>query len=357
MLDSRITFTRGSNGNYFDDVGILQSAGNNVPRFDHSPISPFTSLGFLSELQSTNICLHSGDLSDAAWVKTNTSGVKDATGIDGVTNSASTLTANAANGTCLQTVTIASDEFTYSVYVKRKTGSGVVDMTDNNLTNVTDISGSINSSTWTRLDLTRTQSNPVIGFRLVTSGDEIEVDFNQLEAARAPTSPIATTTGSVVRSQDVASMSDISWYDVNKGTFLVIGSSPYVVTEFNRNFFSINDGDSSDNIFMLANANGSAVTVVSNNSAGENASINLPGSIWTDNVVKKIALAYQTDDMELVADGGTPAVDTLVDPPTTVIEFDIGRDANGNASTNGHIQLIKYWPTRKPLAFLQAITT
>lgn len=158
-------------------------------------------LGLTIEGSRLKSALWISDFTNAAWVKTNITAAKDATGITGVANSASTLTATAGNGTALQTVTIASAEFTFPVFVKRKTGSGNIDITDNNGTNWTTLT-ELSSEVFTRYDITRTQANPVIGFRVVTSGDEVEVDFGELEPGAYPTSPFDVTGAADTRDAD-----------------------------------------------------------------------------------------------------------------------------------------------------------
>ena len=92
---------------------------------DHNPTT-FEPLGVLIEEQRTNLCLYSDDFTNAAWVKTNLTAAKTATGPDGVTNSASTITASASNGVALQAITSASAARSGSVYLKRRTGTGAV---------------------------------------------------------------------------------------------------------------------------------------------------------------------------------------------------------------------------------------
>jgi hypothetical protein len=157
-------------------------------------------IGVLLEGASTNDALHSADLSNSAWVKTGGTAAKDATGLDGVAGSASTFTATAGNATCLQTVTAASAKRTYSVDIKRKTGTGVVEITIDGGTTWTPVT--LSTAFFTRFQVTQTLANPQFGIRLVTSGDAVEVDANQCEVLPFASSRIPTTTAAVTRVRD-----------------------------------------------------------------------------------------------------------------------------------------------------------
>jgi hypothetical protein len=65
-------------------------------------------LGLLVEEARTELTLYNRDFTNAAWTKSNMTTAKTATGPDGVTNSASTLTATAGNATALQAITSTS---------------------------------------------------------------------------------------------------------------------------------------------------------------------------------------------------------------------------------------------------------
>ena len=62
-LDPRITFTRASVGTYVGRDGLIKTAGNNEPRFDHDPVT-LESLGLLLEESRTNIAYGGASLSN-----------------------------------------------------------------------------------------------------------------------------------------------------------------------------------------------------------------------------------------------------------------------------------------------------
>lgn len=140
--------------------------------------------------------------------------VTTCTGIDNAANSASTLTAGAADATILQTLTMAAAARSFSAYVKRRTGTGNVYITRDGGTNWTDITASVGAS-WTRVKIENTSVlNPVCGFKIATSGDAIDVDVCQDEAGAEAWSPIVTTTAAVTRNADAETFQTASnWSD------------------------------------------------------------------------------------------------------------------------------------------------
>jgi len=161
-----------------------------------------TPIGYFGEKDSTNRLTYSRDYTNASWTKTNITAALDAEGINGLSSGASSLTATAGNGTCFNTITLTSAARTFSVFVKRKTGTGTIEYTDDGGATYTNITSSINSSTYTRLDIAKTQANPSVGFRITTSADAIEVDGGQVEDGSFATSIIQTTTAAVTRNKD-----------------------------------------------------------------------------------------------------------------------------------------------------------
>ena len=175
-----------------------------------SATEAFTSAGTTLEVVApegsrTNYALYSRDLTNAAWVKTNATALKNVTGVDGTVNGASRLTATGANGTALQTITLVSGLRVFSIYLKRITGTGAVSICIDGST-YTDVTALLAAAAggWVRVSLSSTLADPVFGVKLATSGNVVAVDFAQLEAT-ALTSPIATTSAAVTQSNVVMS--------------------------------------------------------------------------------------------------------------------------------------------------------
>jgi hypothetical protein len=202
-----------------NSAGIWTTTGANTAAFEWDASG--APLGRRFEGARTNSCLWSSDLTNAAWTKSNLTATKDATGPDGVANSASRLTATAGNGTALQSFTSASATRQYSVFAKRRTGTGNVQLTVDNGTTWTTIAV---TSTWTQLGINQAAvTNPIIGLRLVASGDEVDVMWNQLENGAAfASSPIQTTTVAVTRTVDVDyALTSGSWYNAAAQSWVV----------------------------------------------------------------------------------------------------------------------------------------
>jgi hypothetical protein len=108
------------------------------------------------------------------------------------TSTASTFTADAADATFTQSVTAVAEEYTFSVYLRRVTGTGDIDIQCGGGTWVTQ---SITSS-WARYTVTQTLTagTRTPGIRIVTSGDQVEIWGAQLEQRSSATAYTPTTT-------------------------------------------------------------------------------------------------------------------------------------------------------------------
>jgi len=170
----------------------------------------------------TNNLLYCRDLTNAAWTKANVTVALTQTGLDGQSNACSLLTATATDGTVLQTITAAAAAACSGFYVKRSAGTGSIYFTRDGGSNWTDITSSINSSTFTLVKIENTSVlNPQVGFKIVTSGDAIIVDagINHLGTQISET-PVITTSAAVTVNADALTAPTSGNFSDTAGTIL-----------------------------------------------------------------------------------------------------------------------------------------
>lgn len=150
--------------------------------------------------QDTNLLTYSADFSNANWVKNNATVTANSTTDPNGGSTADTLTATSSNATIYQTVTLANSPYIFSIYLKRKTGTGTVSITidGTTLTNVT------LTSSWVRFETTLTPSagSKTVGVRINTNGDEVYAWGAQLEPGTIIGNYVPTTSTSVAADQN-----------------------------------------------------------------------------------------------------------------------------------------------------------
>lgn len=228
-------------------------------KLDGTLIPSTTLLGYLAEAAGTQLVTPTASirgLNDASWVASGgtSTTAKTSTGIDAVPNSATRVTATGANAVLMQAAPVTSaGNYVASFYIRRVTGTGNVDITVDGGTTWSTISGSINSSTYTKVQVTRNLAlnTARIGLRLVTSGDAVDVDFAQLESGTAATSPMSSA--GAARNGDVLSFSPT-------GTFNTLLGSAYIEV-------TLQVGAPASTSYLLATSGGAA-GVMAYNAAG-----------------------------------------------------------------------------------------
>ena len=156
-----------------------------------------TTFGFSQNSTNVDVTIDSISVKLASATLT-----QNATGLDGIANTATTITSRQTDATVLQAIILSSADRCSSAYVRRKTGTGNIWLTQDGGSSWTDITSQINSVTYSRVQLTSLLANPSVGFKISTNGDAIEVDCLQNEAGLVATSPIITTTTVVTRNAE-----------------------------------------------------------------------------------------------------------------------------------------------------------
>lgn len=310
-------------------------------------------LGLYTEQAATNLCLWSNDLSQAAWVKTTATATLTATGPTGATNNASILTATAANATALQAITSASSLRLTSVYLKRRTGTGNIDLTQDNGSTWTTVSV---TSAWARYSLpVVTSTNPTIGIRIVTNGDAVDVALAQHETAASQSfasSPIQTFGATATRATDnitvLVSALSTAWNAAGPNSFAFVATelSPAVAAAA---YFALHDTTDAER-YVFDTGNGARLArmlVVDNNVTTANVFFS-----GTPSGYVRAAAAAATGDFALAANGslGAPVLSGTLPTVTTL-------QVGGNRTTPavyGYLKSLTILPRRMPNAELQA---
>ena len=302
---SLVTFTRASTGTYVGADGLIKTATTNEARFDHNPTTG-ESLGLLVEEARTNLLLNSATLST-------------------------------------QSVTVAAAANTLSFY-----GTGTV-----TLTGVSTAGPLVGTGANNRVSLTFT---PTVGVLVVTVSGS--VTNAQLEAGAFATSYIPTTSATVTRAADVASVTGAnfsSWYNQTQGTVFAEArtqqsAAGHVLAGFSTGSFASSAYLSKENTNFL---------VAAPNSAPSNLSLQL--SSVSSNVGLRAALAFTagTGSASAVMNGGTVGTDASTGIPITMSQMGIGTAPWSIGATlwNGTIKRLTYWPVRLADPTLQSITT
>jgi hypothetical protein len=288
----------------------------------------------------------------AIWTPSNVTTAATATGPDGTANSATTLTASAVNGTVLQAITSTSAARITSMYVKRRTGSGIIDMTQDNGTTWTTVTV---TSSWTRVNIaSTTAANPTVGIRIQTSGDAIDVFGMQHELGAFITSVIPTTTASATRSVDLASVSTQAFpYNATEGTLVVYYQPVYELSTYRTQINLTNDAGTN---FARTRAFQTSTNIGANNQVQEGTlQVDYLSSGVASPYLIKTGIALKANDFANSTNGSAATPDTSGSMPTGITKLGF----NGGAFDIGatYIRQITYLPRRLTNAELQARTT
>lgn len=402
-LDSRITFTRSSTATFVNRNGIIETAAVNTPRFDHDPITG-ESLGLLIEESRTNLLTYSEGYNTGGWSLNNSTMSSNATtSPDGATNGFLLTENTASSGHFFNQTGItltASTTYTFSAFVKRN-GRDVV-LQINNGNNPL----SVSLFTWNLSNGTYVGSSDVVGiagltnktgtitaypngwYRITatfisgtstTGGSTFYIEATDNASVPAPSTPsytgngtsgfyvwgaqveqgtfvtsyIPTTTSSVTRSSDLATMSGTnlsSWYNSLEGTAFIesymknfngaVGIPSYgFKSTSNSNYYY---GFSRDNINPFIYVNTSDV----NNY--------LYGTLSSTGFYKS-SLGIKQNSINSYING----VQNYNTTTATLFTPDILYIGGGHTSSNilnGHVRRFVYYPRRLNNSQLQNIT-
>jgi hypothetical protein len=318
------------------------------PRLTYDPVT-LASLGILVEEARTNIALWNRDLTNAVWVKVNTTAAKTEVGIDGVANSASLITATAPAATTLQTIVLSSSTRQQSAWVKRVTGTGVVNMTTDGVT----WTAVAVTADWTRVTIPAQAAvvNPVLGFQIMTSGDAIAVDFVQNETGTGATSSIPTTTAATTRAADIAYVANL---DTLPAFTVVAEGIPSMPVGYGvvQTLAGYDDGTASNRVYVFRDATGSSALQFASSTGWSVLAAN-----WAQGATGKAAFTSIQGRQAGSFNAGVVLTGTS-NQPANLSSLSIGvRSDRATSVFNGTISRIRIYNTALTDAQLQALTT
>jgi hypothetical protein len=371
--------------------GLIKTAAANEARFDHNPVTG-ESLGLLIEEQRTNSIRNNTMVGAAAG----TPGTLPTNWLDGATGLTRTVvgtgTANGVNYIDIRYNGTTSGVIDIQVKVDGNGGplagstgqswtlSSWVAIVGGSTANITNqwlvlneysagptylrssnaVSNILaNGATLTRmsgvitLGASTTIIEPIVVLR---TGSSVAVDITlriglpQLEQGAFATSVIPTTTATVTRAADVASITGSnfsSFYNQTEGSFFCSIFAPKGNVIFGT-------GDTFDNTQYATVAASNNVSIRSGGS--DQAILTAPVSSSANT---NIAFSYASNSFAALSNGGTLSTDTTGNVPAAQIRLKLGTsawDAGASNSLNGTIRRLTYWPARLPNTTLQSLT-
>lgn len=397
-----VSFSRSSTATYIGADGLLKTADLNEPRFDYDPISHVCK-GLLIEEARANLLVYSEQFDNAAWGKQQLASVsanasaapdgsssaeglvpnttlighyleKNITGLTAATNyTLSTYfkrgackvarlqafgTGNATHGLTFDFDTKVVTFFSSAEYTS---GGGVT--TSYGVTDVGNgwyrawVSGFPDTAATNRLCRTLlTDATGATSFAGDGVTPAIYMWGAQLEAGAFPTSYIPTTSSSVTRAADVASLTGANfsnWYRQDEGAFVVSGFVSTAGGASARAFFSADNGTASERHQVRFNGTSAISTIC----VSGNIVYATPGAVpgtFTLNSLHRTAYTYKVNEVNAAMDGVAFTQDTSAIMPI-VSGLSIGLGV-GVSPLNGHVSRLQFFPRHVNDATLQALS-
>lgn len=363
-----VTFTRASTATFVGSDGLIQTAANGIPRFEYDPVT-LAPKGLLIEEARANLFPQSEFASGVSGTGLVTASTM--TGPSGTTIAAAAFGYDGTTSAYVYKGTVAaSTQYAITVYVRMDDGlaptfgssSGSSPLNDFVLVvgnsgvspltyTVTHVGSGLYKVSAVITSATNLNVNGVLKYS-TNSNRTFKTSAWQVEAGAFPTSYIPTTTGSVVRSADVVTMSGqnfFGWYNQGRGTFYT-SADTFTPSSVGGTIFTISDGGINNRIMVYLPGAWTAYIVVG---GATQAFINLSG--FQQNATAKIALAVRPDSFAASIGNTLGTEDTSGNLPIANILY-IGQTSGNLGQLNGHIGRLVYIPARLNNSILQAIT-
>ncbi len=339
---------------YFDSSGVMQKTiTTNDPRYNYGYYNTtgyhaFSQVGVMIEGASTNDLSKSEEFEHGDWAKTNTTADDSDAGSsapDGASVTSS-ITASAGNGTLIQSFADAgANVYTASVWIKRKTGTGTINLRANSGDGYTAI---VATADWTRHQVVSSAlANPDFDLQIVTNGDAIYIYGTQLENLPFASSFIPTTTAALTRNAETLK------YEISGNRSVAVESCVVkLAPEFANNIIAfeahIHESDTKIRSLFF---NDVSNDVIANSNRSDNSSslvVDLINDSWTAHTEMTLgsnvqhSSPYVAGFYQGVADGTNETADDFTNPAWGTY-FWVGSDTNGVNQLYGTIFSIAFW--------------
>jgi hypothetical protein len=396
-------FTRGSTGTFVGSNGLIQTAAVNAARFDHDPVT-LASRGLLIEESRTNAAFQSGAIvNNIGWVvsssTTGATSVASGTGPDSNTSylisESATTAPHGLYNTGTNTVTLGASvtsgvAYTASAFVKKVTGNidwiqillgtggfgsqyANFNLTTGQFGNVSGLTTRVeeHANGWYRISVTRnatvtTSTTATFGVNFInntngtTSGpsyagstsNQFLLTMCQFEAGSFPTSYIPTTTGSVVRSAEVCSITGGDFTLVyNESEHTLFAEASAMSHASFGSYLGFDNGTAAEQSALTGfpSPNTAVCYVIDGGVTQANIT-----RIITLNQNNKLVAAMKASSFQIAANGSLGTEDTSGTMPTATT-LKIGRSWN-SATISGTYAQIKVFKKRLVNAKLQSLT-
>jgi hypothetical protein len=388
-LDPRITFTRASVGTYFGRDGLIKTAGNDEPRFDHDPVT-LESLGLLIEESRTNYATYSEDFT-TSWATA---------AIGSVTSNSTTSPDGNNNGTLLvntgpspitvngQTVYYGGQIYkgthgpdtgshTWSLFAKAKECEIIAPIANTNggskqaffdLSNGTIFFAPSDTTCviepypngWYKCSITWNQGSSVsytyniqvFSKTEITGSDGIYIWGAQLEKGAFPTSYIPTSASYVTRTPDYGYLTGenfSSWFNQTEGSLDVGYKLGYDNVSMRVCQISNQNANTAIDLVVGSGAgNGGYWYIITGGSAQFSATAVFNANQVGLNRNFRSVLAYKENDCAAQQDK-VSTISTDTTSVTLATDYDrllFYQIANGGDHIQGHLKYIRYYPKR-----------
>jgi hypothetical protein len=380
------TFTRaGATATTIGSTGlVIKAIGANVPRSYYDPTS-LAYLGYLAEGARTNLHTQSEDSTNAAWTKTDTTPTISGTAPDGAATANVETEGTAGTAIVSQAVTGTADaNYAVTRFLKRGNtdwvritilnGANLVNGWFNLNTGVvgsTAVGGTGAAvairikafpSGWYRCELVGSVGSAATAITAGTSSASADANTTRVNNATYlwwgagfennvsfASTYIPTVGATATRAADVLGY---AFAPTAPGTLFVAARAVNAPqTGDFAGFVALNDNTGNEEIYLGRNSGASRGFITDGGAAQAGLSI----GTWADGASAKLAMAFATNDVAGVQDGGTVQTDALATMPT-MTQINVGCRAGGLAHAYGPISRVNVFAINRS-QFLTQMTT